>query len=53
MPVHIRELVIRTKITEGAPKPSGAAASEGQATEDVVRAAAEQVLAMIKDQNER
>ena len=53
MPVHIRELVIRTKITEGAPKPTGAAASESGSREHLVREAAEQVMQQMKDQAER
>ena len=53
MPVHIRELVIRTKITEGAPTPSGAAASESGQRDDLVREAAEQVLQIMKDEAER
>ena len=53
MPVHIRELIIRTKITEGAPRPTNASASEGGARENLVRQAAEQVIQHMKDQNER
>lgn len=53
MPVEIRKLVITTKITETEGEPAPQRGRTGQDPEDIIAECVEQVMEILREQNER